>query len=110
MGDDRWADSAHPRRPEDRGAGRTIAIGERTPRLTVEQRAIAALCPDLVSIAEVSAPAPSPAGVALGSPACTLGEMANERLVWSPGPPRPVTVQTLPCWIALAAASSAHGG
>ena len=36
-------------------AAATTTTGEQTPRLTVEQRAIAVLCHDLLSIAEVSA-------------------------------------------------------
>jgi hypothetical protein len=55
----------------------TISIGEQTPRLTVEQRAIAALCHDLLSIAEVSARLHLPLGVTR----VLVGDMADERLV-----------------------------
>jgi uncharacterized protein DUF742 len=41
----------------------TTSIGERTPRLTVEQRAIASLCRDLLSVAEISARLDLPIGV-----------------------------------------------
>ncbi|HEV2929087.1 MAG TPA: DUF742 domain-containing protein, partial [Propionibacteriaceae bacterium] len=41
----------------------TTAMVGRTPKLTVEQRAIAALCHDLLSIAEVSAQLHLPLGV-----------------------------------------------
>jgi hypothetical protein len=41
----------------------TTSTGERTPRLTVEQRAIAALCRDLLSVAEISARLDLPLGV-----------------------------------------------
>ena len=41
----------------------TTAMGERSPKLTVEQRAIIALCRDLLSVAEVSARLDLPLGV-----------------------------------------------
>jgi uncharacterized protein DUF742 len=41
----------------------TTSVGQPTPKLTVEQRAIAALCHHLLSIAEVSARLHLPLGV-----------------------------------------------
>ena len=41
----------------------TTSLGERSPKLTVEQRAIAALCRDILSIAEISARLDLPLGV-----------------------------------------------
>jgi len=55
----------------------TTSIAERTPTLTVEQRAIAALCHDLLSIAEVSAHLHLPLGVIR----VLVGDMADEHLV-----------------------------
>jgi hypothetical protein len=55
----------------------STASGEQTPRLTVEQRAIAALCHDLLSIAEISARLHLPLGVIR----VLVGDMADERLV-----------------------------
>ena len=55
----------------------TTAQGERSPKLTVEQRAIIALCRDLLSIAEVSARLDLPLGVAR----VLIGDMAAEGLV-----------------------------
>jgi hypothetical protein len=55
----------------------TTSVGERTPKLTVEQRAIAALCHDILSIAEVSAQLHLPVGVIR----VLVGDMAAERLV-----------------------------
>ena len=55
----------------------TIATGEQTARLTVEQRAIAALCHDLLSIAEVSARLHLPLGVIR----VLVGDMADDDLV-----------------------------
>jgi hypothetical protein len=55
----------------------STASVELTPRLTVEQRAIAALCHDLLSIAEVSARLHLPLGVVR----ILVGDMANEHLV-----------------------------
>jgi hypothetical protein len=53
------------------------ASGEQTPKLTVEQRAIAALCHDLRSIAEIAAGSTCSPGVI-----CVLvGDMADEDLV-----------------------------
>jgi hypothetical protein len=48
-----------------------------TPKLTVEQRAIAVLCRDLLSIAEVSAKLHLPLGVVR----ILVGDMADEHLV-----------------------------
>jgi len=55
----------------------TTSVGEQTPKLTVEQRAIAALCHDLLSIAEVSAHLHLPLGVVR----ILVGDMADEQLV-----------------------------
>ena len=55
----------------------TTSVGEQTPKLTVEQRAIAALCHDLLSIAEVSAQLHLPLGVIR----VLVGDMADEHLV-----------------------------
>jgi hypothetical protein len=53
------------------------SVGEQTPKLTVEQRAIAALCQDLLSIAEVSAKLQ----LSLGVVRILIGDMADEQLV-----------------------------
>ena len=55
----------------------TTSTGEQTPKLTVEQRAIAALCRDILSIAEVSAHLHLPLGVVR----VLVGDMADEHLV-----------------------------
>jgi hypothetical protein len=55
----------------------TTSTGEQTPKLTVEQRAIAALCHDILSIAEVSARLHLPLGVIR----VLVGDMADEHLV-----------------------------
>ena len=55
----------------------TATSGEQTPKLTVEQRAIAALCHDILSIAEVSAHLHLPLGVVR----VLIGDMADEHLV-----------------------------
>src|SRR6266508_1899266 len=55
----------------------TTAIGQQTPKLTVEQRDIAALCHDILSIAEISARLHLPLGVIR----VLVGDMADERLV-----------------------------
>jgi len=55
----------------------TISVGEQTPKLTVEQRAIAALCHDVLSIAEVSAQLHLPLGVVR----VLVADMADEHLV-----------------------------
>jgi hypothetical protein len=55
----------------------TTSVGDQTPRLTVEQRAIAALCHHLLSIAEVSAQLHLPLGVIR----VLVGDMADEHLV-----------------------------
>jgi hypothetical protein len=55
----------------------TTSTGELTPKLTVEQRAIAALCHDILSIAEVSAHLHLPLGVIR----VLVGDMADEHLV-----------------------------
>ena len=55
----------------------TTSVGEQTPKLTVEQRAIAALCRDVLSIAEVSSQLHLPLGVIR----VLVGDMADEHLV-----------------------------
>ena len=55
----------------------TTSVGQPTPKLTVEQRAIAVLCHDLLSIAEVAAKLHLPLGVIR----VLVGDMAAERLV-----------------------------
>jgi hypothetical protein len=55
----------------------TTSTGDLTPKLTVEQRAIAALCHDILSIAEVSAKLHLPLGVIR----VLVGDMADEHLV-----------------------------
>ena len=55
----------------------TTSSLELTPKLTVEQRAIAALCHDILSIAEVSAKLHLPLGVVR----ILVGDMADEHLV-----------------------------
>ena len=55
----------------------TTSLGERTPTLTVEQRAIAALCRDILSIAEVSARLDLPLGVTR----VLVGDMSDEGMV-----------------------------
>jgi hypothetical protein len=55
----------------------TTSVGEPTPKLTVEQRAIAALCHDLLSIAEVSARLHLPLGVTR----VLVDDLADEHLV-----------------------------
>jgi hypothetical protein len=55
----------------------TTSTGEQTPKLTVEQRAIAALCRDVLSIAEVSSQLHLPLGVIR----VLVGDMADEHLV-----------------------------
>jgi Protein of unknown function (DUF742) len=55
----------------------TTSAGERSPKLTVEQRAIAALCRDILSIAEISARLDLPLGVTR----VLVGDMADEGMV-----------------------------
>ena len=55
----------------------TTSVGEQTPKLTVKQRAIAALCHEILSIAEVSARLRLPLGVIR----ILVGDMADEHLV-----------------------------
>jgi Protein of unknown function (DUF742) len=55
----------------------TTSTGEQAPKLTVEQRAIAALCRDILSIAEISAQLHLPLGVVR----ILVGDMADEHLV-----------------------------
>ena len=55
----------------------TTSVGEQTPKLTVEQRAIAVLCHDILSIAEVSARLHLPLGVIR----ILVGDRADEHLV-----------------------------
>ena len=62
----------------------TTAIGQQTPKLTVEQRDIAALCHDILSIAEISARLHLP----LGSSVSWLVTWPTSAWSWSTGPPR----------------------
>ena len=55
----------------------TTSTVDLTPKPTVEQRAIAALCHDILSIAEVSAKLHLPLGVVR----ILVGDMADEHLV-----------------------------
>jgi hypothetical protein len=55
----------------------TTSMVDQAPKLTVEQRAIAVLCHDLLSIAEVSAQLHLPLGVIR----VLVGDMADEHLV-----------------------------
>jgi len=55
----------------------TTSAGERSPKLTVEQRAIAALCRDILSVAEISARLDLPLGVTR----VLVGDMADEGMV-----------------------------
>ncbi len=55
----------------------TTAMVEQTPKLTVEQLAIATLCQEILSIAEVSARLQLPLGVIR----VLVGDMADEHLV-----------------------------
>ena len=55
----------------------TTSTGEQAPKLTVEQRAIAALCRDILSIAEISARL----GLPLGVTRVLVGDMAEEGTV-----------------------------
>ena len=71
----------------------TTSVGEQTPKLTVEQRAIASLCHEIPSIAEVSARLHIP-----------LGVIRSQLVIWpmstwssSTGWPRLATVPTWPC-------------
>jgi hypothetical protein len=63
----------------------TTALGERAPKLTVEQRAIATLCRDILSVAEVAAKLELPLGVAR----VLVGDMADEGLVVVHRPAQP---------------------
>src|SRR5215208_467231 len=55
----------------------TTSTGEQAPKLTVEQRAIAALCRDILSIAEISARLDLPLGVTR----VLVGDMADAGMV-----------------------------
>ena len=72
----------------------TTSTREQTPKLTVEQQAIAALCHEILSIAEVSARLHLPLGVIR----ILVGDMADEHLVIVHRPARAATVSTWPCW------------
>ena len=72
----------------------TTSTGDQTPKLTVEQRAIAALCRDILSIAEVSAHLHLPLGVVR----VLVGDMADEHLVMVHRPAHEAIVPTWPCW------------
>jgi Protein of unknown function (DUF742) len=63
----------------------TTSLGERAPKLNVEQRAIAALCRDILSIAEISARLDLPLGVTR----VLVGDMAVGGLVAVHRPARP---------------------
>ena len=71
----------------------TTSVGEQTPKLTVEQRAIAALCHDLLSIAEVSAGFTCP----WASSAFWSVTWPTSTWSWSIDPARPAIVPTWPC-------------
>ena len=75
--DDARAHPARLRRSGDRGAGLHHLAGGADPKLTVEQRAIAGLCRDILSIAEISARLDLPLGVTR----VLVGDMADEGLV-----------------------------
>ena len=72
----------------------TTSVGEQTPKLTVEQRAIAALCHDILSIAEVSAKLHLP----WASSGSWLVTWPMSSWSWSTGRPTVATVPTWPCW------------
>jgi Protein of unknown function (DUF742) len=72
----------------------TTAIGEQAPRLTVEQRAIAALCHDILSIAEISARLHLPLGVIR----VLWVIWPTSTWFWSTGQPGLGTVPTWHCW------------
>jgi Protein of unknown function (DUF742) len=72
----------------------TTSMGDRTSRLTVEQRAIAALCHDILSIAEVSAQLHLPLGVIR----VLVGDMADERLLTVHRPAQAGDRPELACW------------
>ena len=55
----------------------TTSAGERSPKLTVEQRAIAALCRDILSVAEISAHMDLP----LGATRVLVSDLAHLGLV-----------------------------
>lgn len=55
----------------------TTSLGDRAPKLTVEQRAVAVLCWDLLSLTEVSARLHLPLGVVR----VLVSDMADEHLV-----------------------------
>jgi len=63
----------------------TTSTGDQTPKLTVEQRAIAALCHDVLSVAEVSAKLHLPLGVVR----VLVADMADEHLVMVHRPAHP---------------------
>jgi len=71
----------------------TTSVGEVTPKLTVEQRAIAARCHVLLSIAEVSAQLPLP----LAWSASWSVTWPTSTWLWSIGRPRPAAVPTWSC-------------
>ena len=72
----------------------TISTAEQTPKLTVEQRAIGALCHELLSIAEVSAHLHLPLGVV----ASWSVTWPTSTWSWSTGRPTLAPVPTWPCW------------
>jgi Protein of unknown function (DUF742) len=72
----------------------TTSVREQTPKLTVEQRAIAALCHEILSIAEVSAKLHLPLGVIR----ILVGDMADEHLVMVHRPAQAGDRPDLACW------------
>jgi hypothetical protein len=72
----------------------TTSTGNLTPKLTVEQRAIAVLCYDILSIAEVSAKLHLPLGVVR----ILVGDMADGHLVMVYRPAHPGDRPDLACW------------
>ena len=87
----------------------TASSVDLTPKLTVEQRAIAVLCHDLLSIAEVSAKLHLPLGVVR----VLVGDMATSAWSWSTGRPTLATVPTWSCWSGCCTGSTAsneHSG
>jgi hypothetical protein len=84
----------------------TTSVREQTPKLTVEQRAIAALCHEILSIAEVSAQLHLPLGVVR----ILVGDMADEHLVMVHRRPRLATVPTWLSWSGCCTGSTPSDG
>jgi hypothetical protein len=68
---------ARPHQPRDRGARLHHLVRGADPKLTVEQRAIAGLCRDVISVAEIAARVDLPLGVTR----ILVGDMADEDFV-----------------------------